>query len=1211
MNKTIENSLTNINNILRTNDNLQNIVNAIDTELVAGTNFNKIININYINGVGIAKSFQIPITNLTKFDEIINTINNKLNKIKYKVISQFTHNGKQIYDVMTYNQLILNNIIMNTINVNIITEEMRIKYGVKLYPVTTGLTPDEKMVLDNANTEWKGLNITLCGFATNDSKKLSTMFKSIDLKAKLPVSKFKLNPNEIEFKTNNKFDIKSKMLNEITQSLNNAKINSVQDNLHFSFDNLGTVGPGTIGMIDEQYVKTLLSGLEWEYVITKCSSKITHKCSNDSNRILEFIERFSVKEIEIPKSDQLIVEFYDYVLEDYPVVDDKNLHLNYTKLNDPTQPNEYNYKATNVSVANNNMKLYCKDPIGSVNPSDPLHLVGGGNGYDFTQYLYNYVIFGPKQSNNDKTDIKRNGNIPSLTNMKNNVHVTEIIKLIDDLPKAGNTFTLTNTYTTDKLYCQRINLNQNVNYVIMGDLHGSYHGFIRCLLRLSLFGALDLNTYKIHDDYKIVLLGDIISYGRAFDILNILIKLIVVNNDGNVNNNKVIITKGNHENDFYFNFQSEINDGLKIMFDVCESLDGSKTPTIKQCNKKDDELNIKTLLSENMKNFFNKLPTCVVLEDNDSIIYLSHGGGFPKNDLQFNNFIKTNTQASIDIDHNGTYNSGEIIQNGRYHCGTVKSKNDVYDLTYNDLDTFLNLTTKTILIVRGHEDKVIQGTGPVHDWKIYNTTIYGKKMHNIQNEVSIEDFNNGIGIRKIISSTVNHEFIGNSVNLNKEIVFFKNNDNDNAYNCTGKFIPTKTSSYYYPVITTVNNTGNSREMICDSFIVVKHVAKTKFLSTNCALSGINNDNKKNIKEKFDDCKLITNLSLYQNTSIWGSKNCENCMIRVFNDINEIIPVNFPLETIEDMQPTTSNQTINNKLHFTSFKHLFESSVHSKGMWRGNKQCHTNANTTPTDMLYLNGRESGKPNCNFKSKATGNTWGCGSAGAYYFGMTMYTINVFPYTLLSYVENPGVTLKFKTKQNNDKMKILFIKSYDITNRLPLFNSNHFDTGTINDQYSKMWEQLDTTFDVIVVSNVTDWQSNSDDSGKNYAAFQVDYTKSGVNKLEIDKMIAFPTNKLPTRKKATFLDNKQYNSTYCNKINNVKLNDFDFNNIPYVGVTGVDLKTVRDTIMTYDPIPAKFLEIGQPPHASTNAIYKKNEDIFSNLKLIKDIPKYNYML
>lgn len=175
-----------------------------------------------------------------------------------------------------------------------------------------------------------------------------------------------------------------------------------------------------------------------------------------------------------------------------------------------------------------------------------------------------------------------------------------------------------------------IEVNDSTQYVVFGDIHGSFHTFFRSVIRMYKMGIItDLNSLILEDNYKLVFLGDIVDRGQyALEVIEVIIKLII-NNNIDPNNPKVIANRGNHEHfTIYklYGFMTEIEYKCKHV-----------TP------KRYSEL------LNSIFEFFTYLPTCTVLNMLGKRIWFSHGG-IPCYDTDGGTAMRLNIEVSKYID---------------------------------------------------------------------------------------------------------------------------------------------------------------------------------------------------------------------------------------------------------------------------------------------------------------------------------------------------------------------------------------------------------------------------------------------------------------------------------------------------------------------------------------------------------------------------------
>jgi len=197
-------------------------------------------------------------------------------------------------------------------------------------------------------------------------------------------------------------------------------------------------------------------------------------------------------------------------------------------------PIKYTYRGyvTNFNSSNiyNNKRVYCSDILSSNNTGKEITILN--NFYNFYKlqltketYFSNKSFFYYENRFNDILETIR-----YATTLIQNIHLTTYSNnIIDDA------------------FIFNIKLDYNDKIVMFGDFHGSFHAFYRNFLRLHLLGIIDFQNYIINDPYKIIFLGDIADRGQyALEIYYIICKFICQNN-GNPDNLKIILNRGNHE----------------------------------------------------------------------------------------------------------------------------------------------------------------------------------------------------------------------------------------------------------------------------------------------------------------------------------------------------------------------------------------------------------------------------------------------------------------------------------------------------------------------------------------------------------------------------------------------------------------------------------------------------------------------------------------
>ena len=226
----------------------------------------------------------------------------------------------------------------------------------------------------------------------------------------------------------------------------------------------------------------------------------------------------------------------------------------------------------------------------------------------------------------------------------------------------------------------KLDITRDTKIVMFGDFHGSFHTFFRLLCRLHKYDILDLDTFKIKDNYKLIFLGDILDRGKyTLDIINIIFKLIAINN---ISDLKVIYNRGNHESFEIFERDGSLDEfALKIGKDK-----------------------IKPFLTKYIK-LLNLLPSAVVLNCENNLFWCSHGG-FPISFLEKsfldgfadNKLIYLTGQDSTHIRWNDFGDDSKSIDYGLSGRG-----GNIYKLTARGTNKFLD-TNNINFIIRGHQD---------------------------------------------------------------------------------------------------------------------------------------------------------------------------------------------------------------------------------------------------------------------------------------------------------------------------------------------------------------------------------------------------------------------------------------------------------------------------------------------------------------------------
>ena len=407
-----------------------------------------------------------------------------------------------------------------------------------------------------------------------------------------------------------------------------------------------------------------------------------------------------------------------------------------------------------------------KDPLNSIEPIT--------NKY--------YKIYKNEKSKDNrlpmnKYDINYFNKLLDKVNIKYNTNITDKIGIFDD----------------NNGYIRKINITNADKIIIFGDHHGSFHTFFRNMLRLDIYGVIDIKNYTINPGYKLIFLGDIVDRGQhSMEILEILFKFII--NDTGYN---IIINRGNHEDEAQMT-----TDGFR-----------------KEINTAIDYEQYSTLTFKKIVDFFRKCPTAVILKNSSTNrnFWLCHGY-IPTNntiDRAINSFIidredfyvmpyeYTNSSIMNQIrwnDPNYENNIYHTIDNEprlAYHmCGLTRLKQ-------------FRENTNIHFIIRGHNDNYANATILSN---LKSDTVLAEASHFL--ELGYKDYLQFILSKPLHFSwklSLGTQYIDGSVeNIFMDAdwdILDKANKNDDIFTV-------------YPVLTISTNTDIGRLLSCDSFIIL-------------------------------------------------------------------------------------------------------------------------------------------------------------------------------------------------------------------------------------------------------------------------------------------------------------------------------------------------------------------------------------------------------
>lgn len=331
----------------------------------------------------------------------------------------------------------------------------------------------------------------------------------------------------------------------------------------------------------------------------------------------------------------------------------------------------------------------------------------------------------------------------------------------------------------------KINAENNSKIILMGDQHGSFHSFFRIIIRLIVKGILDEN-YKLHPDYKIIFLGDIVDRGNyGVEIMYIILRLFIANNNSNELN--VILNRGNHEEYTIFQRNGFFNEFKHKVYTKYNN-------TI------------------HLISFFTYCPSAIILKHNNTKYWLCHGG-FPINVLSFDKLDLNNNNITAYIhSKNELYQNSQIrwndFTNTPNNIDSLRGPN-FYEIGTNTLNSFLQ-RYHINFIIRGHTDN------DSNAMLLINKNIISKvsNIKNIKNRWYHINNKRNISLMSSQNNLIKYRSLNKKAE-NEIAILYPNNFNINTS--------------LYPVLTISNCCDNSRKLYNDSYIIIETIQTPQLL----------------------------------------------------------------------------------------------------------------------------------------------------------------------------------------------------------------------------------------------------------------------------------------------------------------------------------------------------------------------------------------------
>jgi hypothetical protein len=391
-------------------------------------------------------------------------------------------------------------------------------------------------------------------------------------------------------------------------------------------------------------------------------------------------------------------------------------------------------------------------------------------------------------------------------------------------------------------YIHIITSNDKEKIIIIGDLHGSMHTFLRIIFRLHKFNILNLKTFKLEPNYRLVFLGDVVDRGiYSFEILCIIFKLIEINND-NFLDPIVIYNRGNHE-DKKTNINHDglckeivVRSGQKEKLNILCDINNSNN------NEHNDFLNIYSKINATYLNMSSAIILQTKLNNKNYKFYLCHGGFAPESLDQNNNITKKinsasdnqnsiiyldNLEQQISIQWSDFDDTNYLENNTNINIGLIVNSQRGAAYIYNKYHVYKFMKTNNInFIIRGHQDNYN------NNYLFSNNQI--NEIHTHGQHSVMPGFSLSLSLP--LNNNTNYEFMGNKSNIvlfNKNITFDQRTRGPIAriladsveYKCENEYYYSNSdlenNVVLYPVLTISTNTDNGRSLNADSWALLR------------------------------------------------------------------------------------------------------------------------------------------------------------------------------------------------------------------------------------------------------------------------------------------------------------------------------------------------------------------------------------------------------
>lgn len=387
-------------------------------------------------------------------------------------------------------------------------------------------------------------------------------------------------------------------------------------------------------------------------------------------------------------------------------------------------------------------------------------------------------------------------NIPNMEKLFDKIKVQKVLTDVENILKPE--WGIKNQY--DETYIKILRPKKEDEYVVIGDIHGSFATFVRILLRLRKMNFFDANC-KFGKNKHLIFLGDIVDRGiYGFEIIMLIFML------KKLNQNNVHINNGNHE-------EKNTNSVYGLENEMNKLFGETSTDTNSLWNKLNNIFlyNHSALLIQNPN-------------EKDKYTYLAHGGYPIKTDgsglhaMFTAEYIKSNDKIFI--------NNNEISYN---NCNNIR-----WSDFYGKATTIENTTRKCSWIAGTNLIEEIKKIGIELTIRAHQDNNYNTKLIKMGSDYGIFTDINQVARPGLIDPYICYGFT--------DLITV---DND-------KLKINDTTLDFITVVTISTNTDYNRNLDRDSFTILKFI-KNNIPTQKCVNIGSSEETQ--IKEEIKKLKL--------------------------------------------------------------------------------------------------------------------------------------------------------------------------------------------------------------------------------------------------------------------------------------------------------------------------------------------------------------------